>query len=330
MRLTPTYSTPFSYPLNPPTTPRFGLKGKALKEHPNFYRQLRLGEDVVRGQSGNLAPTQKLIQDVANVVLKDTIADPRALVITNITDFFNDFDYSVNSKDFEKVHTFQRDLFDAAWEIIQEKRYPGSSKKDFIFPQFSYEDGKVKEGQKVYRTARLVNKDYETQKTSRHVMPKQPHMDADDVLIGNSYGPIRNISGGNLTLFDYEHMMHDKKMAFHELFHINLTDLRHLYSLFPHQVDRNRSKYEVTVDTKKHGVPYVPLVFINNQNMAYGITPTHPDTSAYEDGMHKYLTYRVSAKPDRRTEYWQAKAPIPFHINWWFTGQKPVEKYPNT
>ncbi|MBX2860082.1 MAG: hypothetical protein KTR14_02525 [Vampirovibrio sp.] len=294
---------------------------------------------------GRILPTNKLIQEVADVVLKDSLNDPRALVITNITDFFDDFDYSEGSKDFETVRQFQKDLFAAAWKKIKAKNYPGATDHDFIFSHYEHHDQARKYGR---GRSTLLNPELRGVKKLFFPNPKQPFIDADDILIGVSYGPIYEVAGGHLNLFDFEQMMKDTGQKFHDVFYIKTNEAFHAYLPYHRVLESIRDEYEVHLPTRgkyrakrpydefdpsvpelnKKTTPAVPIVFLNNQSLAYGVTPTVPDSESFLPGKHKFVLFRSGVKPYRRSSFWYKKAPYPFHTNWWYSGKKPMEKYP--
>ncbi|MBX2860083.1 MAG: hypothetical protein KTR14_02530 [Vampirovibrio sp.] len=319
MRISPVYSSSIYLSSRQTQHPRFGLKGDALKNHPNYHRKLVLGEDVVISKVHTLLPTDKLIQEVADVVLKDGLQDPRALVITNITDFFDKFDYTEGSRDFETVRAFQRKLFDEAWVRIKKARYSNTTEKDFSSVYVEFEDGPRN------RKGNPNPEDPAFMKTPKIKFPlfRTYHFDSDDVLVGLSYGPIREVKGGNLKFFDFEQFMKDKKLTFRELFHPFLTEVASTHFLRGDFMDEVIDPYEFQVQTKGKTKTIVPIIFFNNQSVIHGPSPTIPNSTEFVEGIHKRLLYRTSIKPNRLSQYWQLTDPVPFHVNYYHTNKRP-------
>ncbi|MBX2861140.1 MAG: hypothetical protein KTR14_07890 [Vampirovibrio sp.] len=317
-------ASPLGVRLYEPATTRFGLKGPELHSHPNFNFKLLLGEHITRDHTGGLHPTAKLIEKTAKTILSDGLDEPRALVLTNITDFFHKFDYKDGSDSWQKIHAFQNELTDGVWNKVRKERFPQASDHDFLSYRYTVEDG--------YSKHHLIPRPSDASELTRHLrypfIRHAPHISDDDMFYTLSFGPHKNVEGGSFKVVDFVQFMKDKNLSFKDVFYDEKNEVRVCYSMKSRYLGKELTPYTHEVKIQPRGNnprPQVPIIIMNNQKLASGYGWVEPSSLHMVEGIHQYKTYRTSVKPKRDSAYWKSRNQFPYHNVWLVTGHPPEE-----
>ncbi|MBX2861139.1 MAG: hypothetical protein KTR14_07885 [Vampirovibrio sp.] len=307
------------------SAPRFGLKGPDLFHHPNLQFKMVLGEHIMRDHKGELHPTPKLVEIAAKAMLDDSLDEPRALILTNIADFFHKFDYRDGSESWQKVQAFQDELTDAMWEKIRQEKFPQATEHDFLHYRYTLEDG--------YSKAHLIPRPSEASEHTRArkypLLRHAPFISDDDIFQIFSIGPHDNVEGGSLKLVDFPQMMRDKNLQFKDVFYDEKNEIRVCYSVKSRYLGKELAPYTYELKVQPRGEnprPDIPIVISNNQKLASGHGWIEPSSLNMVDGIHQYKMYRTSVKPKRDSAYWKSRNPFPYHNVWLVTGHPPKDE----
>ena len=301
------------------------MSDPSLEQHPAFRRELRLNEDVELDSRGWLLPKPRLVQEVADVILNEDLRAPGALVIGNITDFFDSFDYREGSEDFEKVRNFQKTLFNAAWEHARTSMYPDTGPEDFLVYAYTVRDSANRERKPTEGSFYLEEREFDIK------TPKRPHLDADDHLLGIAYGPITNVTGGELLLVDFARFLKDQQRHLSEFFYPCMDGIHHSYYLraSKESLDLIKGSYSVQIKTsfaeESPDVTRVPMVFWNNRRHAHWPLAIHPSQEDFVDGVHRRHFFRTAVTPRRERAYWQQRDPFPYFLGRFYRGMRTAD-----
>ncbi|MBX2861141.1 MAG: hypothetical protein KTR14_07895 [Vampirovibrio sp.] len=305
------------------SAPRFGLKDAALKQHPNFNYELTLGQHLTKDAQGALHPTQRLIQDVANLYLEAGENDPKALVIPDVAKFVDDFDYTEGSKSFETIHAFQRELMEKAWQTVRNTRFPKSEAEDFLTFHYLNKEGVQERPPGGVRPDEWTLNNI-TQRKNR--FSRQFQLGADVAMIGWTYGPIKGVQTQSLQLLDVSHALKDNQKSFKQMFQHTLEPHKAGHYLRDSVYDPAKlAPYTVDVPLKAlNGKnPPVPMVIMNGAKMAFKPPATNPDPVDYQDDRNQMMFYASLIKLNRGRSFWKETEKIPYLDYWYHTGKEP-------
>ncbi|MGE0199793.1 MAG: hypothetical protein AB7P76_02355 [Candidatus Melainabacteria bacterium] len=246
--------------------------------------KLQLGDDVVWDDNHRLQPTPNLVKNIADVYFDQRAEAPGYLVITNILDFLGKP---------EEIRAFQKDLFEAAWKLIHQTTFSDTPIHSFLIRAVPMSDG-----QRVQPDGFAFQDTYKSE--------KRPHMDTNIIFLAHSYGPLKDIEGGDLQVTRYPQLLKEKNLSAADLFGVSLNNHKLGPFIKPEWISQLK-EYTQTVSSKGW-----PIIFMNNRHVVHSVTPV---VKTGEQPVREF--FRTSVQPPETQPY--------FWETWLPDSAKPVE-----